>query len=280
MSSAIFILTALAGLSCVFTLGYLLARRWDNYGVVDVIWSYAFAALALYYSALAEGWWVRRLVLVLMVGAWSMRLGTHLLLRVSRDHPREDGRYQAMRDAWKGGFGGRMFGFFQLQAVSVVLLGLPFFWIARNPVEEFHLMEWLGMALWTAAIAGEAVADAQLAAFRRERKDRRAVCDIGLWRYSRHPNYFFEWLVWVGFFLFACGSPWGWTGVLSPLVILYLILRVTGIPPTEAQALRSKGEAYAKYQARTNAFFPGPPRASVESISKSPFSADATRKQS
>jgi steroid 5-alpha reductase family enzyme len=86
------------------------------------------------------------------------------------------------------------------------------------------------------------------------------VCDVGLWRYTRHPNYFFEWLIWVGFFLVGSAAAWGWTGIIAPAVILYLLLNVTGVPPTEAQSLRSRGDAYRRYQATTNAFFPGPPR--------------------
>ena len=86
------------------------------------------------------------------------------------------------------------------------------------------------------------------------------MCDAGLWRYSRHPNYFFEWLVWVAFFVFASASPWGWLGVIAPAAMLFLLLRVTGIPLTEEQAVRSKGEAYRRYQQRTSAFIPWPPR--------------------
>jgi steroid 5-alpha reductase family enzyme len=100
------------------------------------------------------------------------------------------------------------------------------------------------------------LADAQLNAFKRRPDKSSPVCDVGLWRYSRHPNYFFEWLIWVAYFLFAAASPWGWLGILSPVAILFLLLKVTGIPMTEEQAVRSKGDAYRRYQKTTSAFVP------------------------
>ncbi|HEY5228157.1 MAG TPA: DUF1295 domain-containing protein, partial [Opitutaceae bacterium] len=115
--------------------------------------------------------------------------------------------------------------------------------------------------LWLVAISCEALADAQLAWFKRSGSNRGKVCDVGLWRYSRRPNYFFEWLIWVSYFLFASASPWGWLSIASPACILFLLLRVTGIPMTEEQSIRSKGDAYRRYQQRTSAFVPLPPRA-------------------
>jgi len=94
----------------------------------------------------------------------------------------------------------------------------------------------------------------------RRAQNRGRVCDVGMWAWSRHPNYFCEWCIWVGFFVFACGSPWGWTSVFAPAVILHLLLNVTGVPLAEASSLRSKGDAYRDYQRRTAAFFPTPPR--------------------
>jgi steroid 5-alpha reductase family enzyme len=254
-------LGALAALCLSFGIFYLLARRIDNYGIVDIAWSYAFGALATSYALFGAGWPVRRALIASMACAWSLRLGTHLLVRIARKHPEEDGRYRQLRRDWASGFAPRMAGFFQLQAVSVVVLGIPFLAACANPAPALGAVEWCGCAVWLAAISGEALSDWQLARFKRDPASAGAVCDAGLWRYSRHPNYFFEWLVWVSYFLFACGSPWGWTGILSPACILYLLLRVTGIPATEEQSLRSKGEAYRRYQERTSAFVPLPPRA-------------------
>lgn len=253
--------TALVALAVGFAGLFLFARRIDNYSVVDVAWSLAFAALAVFYALFGDGWWSRRVLIGVIASAWSLRLGIHLWRRVAAHHPVEDGRYGEMRERWQGNLAGKMAAFFQFQAVSVVVLGLPFLFAAGNPAPSLHPLEIVGALLWLAAWTGESIADAQLARFKREPANQGRVCDVGLWRYSRHPNYFFEWLIWVGFFLVGSAAPWGWTGIIAPAVILYLLLHVTGVPPTEAQSLRSRGEAYRRYQATTNAFFPGPRRA-------------------
>jgi steroid 5-alpha reductase family enzyme len=251
---------ALAALCALFALVYALARWIDNYGIVDIAWSYSFAVLAFIYAIFGAGWPVRRAMIAAIVTVWSLRLGTHLLVRIVRKHPEEDGRYRQLRKDWGPGFKLKMAGFFQMQAVSVVLLGIPFLAACSNPQPVLATLEWAGAALWLVAISGEALADAQLSMFKKEGKNAGAVCDAGLWRYSRHPNYFFEWLIWVSYFLFACASPWGWAGILSPACILFLLLRVTGIPATEEQSVRSKGDAYRRYQERTSAFVPLPRR--------------------
>jgi steroid 5-alpha reductase family enzyme len=251
---------ALAALCMLFALLYAFARWINNYGIVDIVWSYSFALLALIYALLGPGWPIRRALIASLVTTWSVRLGTHLLVRIARKHPEEDGRYGQLRKDWAGSFHLKMAGFFQMQAASVVLLGIPFLAICTNPAPALAPLEWCAAALWLIAISGEALADAQLARFKHGPENKGSVCDVGLWRYSRHPNYFFEWLIWVSYFLFACASPWGWIGIISPACILYLLLRVTGIPLTEEQSIRSKGEAYRQYQKRTSAFVPLPSR--------------------
>lgn len=260
MNPPLLILSALAGMCTAFALLYLLARRIDNYGIVDVAWSYAFAVLALFYAFFGHGWPIRKALLASMVIVWSLRLGTHLGRRVIGHHPVEDGRYAQLRKDWAANFGLKMFGFFEVQAVSVVLLGAAFFIVSVNPTPRLHALELAGAILWLLALAGEAVADAQLAAFKRNQANQGKVCAVGLWRYSRHPNYFFEWLIWVAYFLFALASPRGWVAAIGPVSILWLLLRVTGIPLTEEQSLRSKGEAYRRYQQSTNAFVPWFPK--------------------
>jgi steroid 5-alpha reductase family enzyme len=260
MTALLLIIAALAGLCAVFALCYVLARRLDNYGIVDIAWSYAFAALALFYAACAPGWPVRRALIATMAVLWSLRLGTHLHRRVMGHHPVEDGRYVQLRRDWAGNFAPKMFGFFQLQAASVVLLGAAFLISCLNPDAHLHPLEITGALLWLLALGGESLADAQLAAFKRNPANKGRVCGAGLWRYSRHPNYFFEWLVWVAYFLFALSSPGGWIAVIGPASILFLLLRVTGIPLTEEQSIRSKGDAYRRYQQTTSAFVPWLPR--------------------
>ena len=145
---------------------------------------------------------------------------------------------------------------FLIAALFGLFLSLPFLLAALNPAPTLSAFEYAGIALWLIALAGEAVADAQLAAFKRDPTSHGQVCQRGLWNYSRHPNYFFEWLIWVAWALFALASPYGWIALLCPLLMFYFLFRVTGIPATEAQALRSKGDAYRRYQQTTSAFVP------------------------
>ena len=256
------LLLTTVGLMIVFALAYGVARRIDNYGIVDFVWAYCFTAVAWHYALTGHGWAARGLVIAALATIWSVRLGSHLYARVMGHHPTEDSRYVQLREDWRGNFAPRMFGFFQLQAVSIVILSAPFFFPARNAFPGFNAWEIVGTAICVLALLGETLADGQLKAFIRRPENKGKVCNVGLWRYSRHPNYFFEWCVWMGFAIFACGSAWGWIGLIAPAAILHLLLNVTGVPMAEASSLKSKGEAFRDYQRTTNAFFPGPPRSS------------------
>lgn len=264
MTALPLVLLALGSLCVLFAALYFLSRRLDNYGFVDIAWSYAFGGMTAFYALAGPGWPVRRALIAAMAVLWSARLGTHLAIRVIGHHPEEDGRYRQLRQDWAGNFASKMFGFFQMQAASVVLLGAGFLIVCLNPAPQLHPLEVAGVVIWLLALTGESLADRQLAAFKRDAKNKGQVCDVGLWRYSRHPNYFFEWSIWVGYFVFALASPFGWIAVIGPASILYLLLRVTGIPMTEEQSLRSRGEAYRRYQERTSAFVPWPRKSSSE----------------
>jgi steroid 5-alpha reductase family enzyme len=247
-------------LATLFALGRWWAGRIDNFGILDVLWTYGFLLTAALAAVLGPGWGPRRIVMALLVATWSLRLGTHVVVRVARAHPREDPRYGQWRRAWGRKFASRMTGFFQLQAASVVLLSTAFFVACANLRPGFTRMEAGSAVLALLGIGGEALADAQLAGFKRAAPDRSSVCDAGLWRFSRHPNYFFEWVTWLGFFGFGLGSPEGWLGVVGPAAILYFLLGVTGIPMTERQSLASKGAAFRRYQETTSAFIPWVPK--------------------
>ncbi len=142
---------------------------------------------------------------------------------------------------------------------------LRFFWRRGFRADALRLQDYLGALILLAGIAGEALADAQLKKFRNDPANKGRVCDVGLWRWSRHPNYFFEWLGWLAYPVIAI-SPhyaWGWVALLAPAFMYWILVHVTGIPPLEAQMLRSRGERYRDYQARTSAFFPLPPHKGV-----------------
>lgn len=191
-----------------------------------------------------------------MVVLAGVRLGTHLAFRIISHLKEEEGRYEQLRKEWAPSPDKKFFFFFQFQAISNVLLAIPFFAAAMNTDGKLSILEYAGAGLWAISVICEAVADAQLSAFKKNPENKGKVCDTGLWYYSRHPNYFFEWLMWVSYFIFALASPYGYLAVISPAVILYLLLKVTGIPATEQQSLRSKGEAFKKYQATTSVFIP------------------------
>lgn len=239
---------------------WVFARRMNNAGIVDIWWSYGFAPVAVFCGLLGSGHPIRNGLIAAMVCAWSLRLGTHLYKRVMAHHPEEDPRYEALRVQFPKHTWLMFFGFFQLQGVLIGVLSLPIALACSNPTGGIGFFEVAGFVLWIVAIGGEAVADAQLAYFRSQPANRGRVCDLGLWKYSRHPNYFFEWLVWVAFFIFALGAPFGWAGILSPALMLYFLTCVTGIPPSEAHSLVSRGDAYRSYQKRTSPFIPWFPK--------------------
>lgn len=260
MDSPTLLLTALLAAIVSFAALFFVAKRMNNFGIVDIAWSLGFAPLALFYAWGAQGELFRRLAIVAMVVAWSGRLGSYLARRVLGHHPIEDGRYQQLRREWGAKVNVKMFFFFQAQAGLLVGLSVPFVLIARNAAPAWHPLEIAGGLLWFVAVGGEALSDRQLSRFKADAANRGRVCDAGLWRLSRHPNYFFEWLVWVAFALFASASPWGWTTVYCPALMLFFLLNVTGIRYTEDQLLRSKGAAYRAYQQRTSAFVPWFPK--------------------
>jgi steroid 5-alpha reductase family enzyme len=252
-------LLAVAVLSIGFTAVYFAARRLDNYGIVDVAWAFGLCPIAILYATLGQGDETRRILVAALASLWSLRLGTYLAVRVLGKRHTEDGRYQQLRKDWSHRFGLKMFCFFQAQAVLLSVLSLPFLFSSFNQSANLHPVEIMATGLVLLAVAGEAVADLQLARFKGNPLNRRRVCDAGLWRWSRHPNYFFESLSWFGFAFFASVSPWGWVALICPLLMLYFLLRVTGVRYTEDQLLRSKGEAYLQYRERTSAFVPIPP---------------------
>jgi steroid 5-alpha reductase family enzyme len=260
MSPSSLLLLAFIAAATVFAALFFVARRMNNFGIVDIAWAAGFAPVAGLYAAFGDGAGWRRGLIAAMAALWSLRLGGHLARRILGHHPVEDGRYQQLRREWAGKLNSRMFLFYQAQALLLVILSLPFLLAARNPSPHWHALEIAGVGLWIVALAGETLADVQLARFKRDAANRGRVCDAGVWRLSRHPNYFFEWLVWVAFALFAAGSPWGWVAAYCPSLMLYLLLAVTGIRYTEDQLLRSKGEAYRAYQRRTSAFVPWFPK--------------------
>jgi steroid 5-alpha reductase family enzyme len=226
-----------------------------NATLVDIAWAANLGLLAVLYARLSPGLVERRILIALLAGLWALRLSSFLFVDRALGRP-EDGRYQALREVWGTRANLNFFVFFQAQALLDVVLSLPFALVCMNPASELHALEWAGAALWLVAISGESLADLQLARFKRDPSSRGKTCRRGLWKYSRHPNYFFEWLHWIAFALFALAAPHGWLALSSPAIMLYLLFRVTGIPATETQAVKSRGADYIDYQRTTSAFVP------------------------
>lgn len=238
---------------------WLLQRRTRDAGVVDLGWTWGVGVLAVGWVALTPGLLERRLLVWLMIGAWSARLGWHILAdRVLP--PGEDGRYADLRRRWGGAFDRRMLWFFQAQALLAVAFALPAPVAAGVERPALGWPEAAAVLIWLTALGGEWLADRQLARHKADPANRGRTCRRGLWRYSRHPNYFFEWLGWWSYAVLALGSPWWWVPVAAALLMLVFVLRVSGIPPTEARALASRGDDYRRYQRETSAFVPWFPR--------------------
>lgn len=247
---------------CALTmaLAWLRQRSTRDATSVDVVWTVNLGLLALLYAALGDGAGPRRILLAVLVGAWCARLSLHLLrTRVLVADHGEDKRYAELREAWGERAQPRFFWLYQAQALLDALLSLPFLLVAMDGDAALGWLEGAAALVLAASVVGESVADSQLAAFKADPANRGRTCRSGLWRYSRHPNYFFEWLAWCAFALLALGAPWGWLGLSAPLLMLFLLLKVTGVPPAESQALRSRGDDYRAYQRTTSAFFPWVP---------------------
>jgi steroid 5-alpha reductase family enzyme len=238
---------------------WVVGRKRKNYGTVDVGWTAGVGLMAVFCALVGGGWPLRRLLVGLMGGIWAFRLAYYIVVdRVLT--PQEDGRYQRLRAHWAEMADGYFLLFFMAQTFLVTLFALPFLPLARDPAVGLRSWEVAGACLWLLAFVGESVADRQLVRFRRNPDNRGKTCRQGLWRYSRHPNYFCEWLHWWAYVLFGLGTA-GWALTLvGPVLMLVFLFRLTGIPYTEQQALASRGDDYRRYQRSTSVFFPWPPR--------------------
>ncbi|MBM3543541.1 MAG: DUF1295 domain-containing protein [Alphaproteobacteria bacterium] len=255
-----------AALATIMAGAWAIHQRTGNSGFVDAVWTFSLGAVGvvsalvpLYPADVTSG---RQLLIAALVAAWSLRLGSHIVRR-SLARP-EDPRYAVLIRQWGLNAPKQMFLLLQKQSIVTVPLALGLFVAARNPAPLFGLQDWVALLIVVGAITGEAIADRQLTACIRDRGERLRVCARGLWRWSRHPNYFFEWLFWLAFPLFAIdssgGYPQGWLALAAPACMYWLLVYVSGIPPLEQHMVRKYGAAYRDYQSRTSAFLPWPPQ--------------------
>lgn len=260
------LLVAALALAILMTGAWFAQRRTGQSGWIDAIWSFSVGlvgvGLALVPIGAGAGPGPRQMIVAALAFIWSMRLGLHIMRRALKG--REDSRYRALAGEWGDDFARRLFWFLQIQAAAAFLLVLSIVAAAQNPAPFPGAGDLLGAAILIVAIGGEAIADRQLRRFAANPANRNRICETGLWRLSRHPNYFFEWLGWLAYPLIAIGlppaNPVGLIALIGPVFMYWLLVHVSGIPPLETQMARSRGEAFAVYQRRVNAFFPGPAR--------------------
>ena len=261
-------------LSVLMAGAWMVQQRTGNSGWVDTIWTFAVGLV----GAGSALWPVadaapnpRQWLVAALVAIWSVRLGLHIAVRTAAIT--DDPRYAAFAREWGVDSPRRMFVFLQNQGFGSIPLVFAIFVAARFPLTALRFQDYLGALILLIGIAGEALADAQLRNFRIDPANKGRVCDVGLWRWSRHPNYFFEWFGWLAYPVIAIPIgdplyyplyyPWGWASLLAPLFMYWILVHVTGIPPLEQQMLRSRGERYRDYQSRTSMFFPRPPQKGV-----------------
>jgi len=262
------LLAALLFLSLVMACAWAWQRRVNDIGWVDVFWTFGTAAAG---AGLALAWavdgaaWPRRALVIALIVLWAVRLGLHVAVRVARAS-HEDGRYRDLRETWGSSLQRRLFGFLQVQAAVSTGLAAAVALAANRPAPGLGVGDVVGVTIALLAVGGEALADRQMEAFRRDPANAGRVCDRGLWAWSRHPNYLFEWLGWFAYPAFALdltgAYPQGWWAFLAPAVMFSVLRYGTGVPPLEAHMLRTRGQAFRDYSARVPVFLPLPPRRS------------------
>ena len=255
-------------LSILMALAWVVQQGTGNSGWVDTIWTFSVGLVGAHSALLAVAGAslnARQWLVAALVAIWSLRLGIHIAIRTAGIS--DDPRYAAFAAEWGADSPRRMFIFLQNQAFGSIPLVFAIFVAAHVPQGTLRLQDYLGALILLIGIGGEALADAQLKVFRKRPANQGRVCDAGLWRWSRHPNYFFEWFCWLAYPVIGLSLdyplyyPWGFATLLAPIFMYWILVYVTGIPPLEEQMLRSRGERYRAYQSRTSKFFPLPPRA-------------------
>lgn len=254
MSSLSLLLVGLIFCFFLMTISWFIAGRINFYSLVDAVWAYGIGFLGVFFVIFSDGSIEKNILVVLYSTLWSLRLGTYLTVRLKSHYPHEDRRYVDLKNKWGKG---KFFVFFQFQGLSQLLFSLPFLFLAIDADKRFTILNYVGLAVFIVGFLGESIADIQLNKFKKLATNKNLVCNVGLWKYTRHPNYFFEWLIWCGISISAMTSPYGYFGLLSPILMYLTLNYLTGVPAAEDQSLKSKGDLYREYQRTTNRFFPG-----------------------
>ena len=260
MPSPLLVLGLNLGLvAAAMVLLWTVSLRSRDVSVVDIAWGAAGALIGLVTFFLADGALPRRILLTGMSTFWGIRLALHIGIR--NKGKGEDFRYAAMREEHGDSFPLRsLFTVFLFQTLLIWAITIPvqLGQISAIP-PRLTLLDFFGAGLWILGYGVELAADRQLRDFLADPGNRGQVLDRGLWRYSRHPNYFGESLIWWGIFLVAAATPGGWITLFSPVIMTFFLLKVSGVPMLE-KALAERREGYREYMERTSPFFPWPPK--------------------
>lgn len=234
-----------------FVIGQLLKRN----DVADVAWGLGFVLLSwvLYINRPS----VQLSLATLLVTIWGIRLSTHIFIRNRKKS--EDYRYKQWREEWGKWFVLRsLLQVYLLQGLLLVVISAPVVGLGKNGLDSVSYVNFAGVLIWAFGFVFESVGDYQLSQFIAEKRTKGEVLQTGLWRYTRHPNYFGEVAQWWGIWLIAYDSPWFWYVVIGPLTITLLILKVSGVPLLERRYAGDKH--YEAYKKRTSMFIPIPPK--------------------
>lgn len=259
MATGAILAVAAAWTALAMLLLWLASLRLRDASIVDVYWGPGFAAIATLSFLVSGGGHPRRALVLGLALLWGLRLGGYLLWRNAGRG--EDPRYRAMRRRHGDRFGVvSLWSVFGLQGVLMWIVSLPLQLTQAAPgPASLGPLDALGAVLWGAGMLFETVGDLQLARFKADPASQGRVLDRGLWRYTRHPNYFGDFLVWWGFGAIALAGPTGAVALVGPALMSVLLMRYSGVPTLE-RSIGRRRPGYAEYQRRTNAFFPGPPR--------------------
>jgi steroid 5-alpha reductase family enzyme len=272
---AVALVAIAAALSLVMSLAWAVERRTGNSGWIDSVWTFGLGCVGIACAFVPIGAGTpevlpRHVLVAAAVALWALRLGAHIVERTVGIV--DDPRYAKLRQGFGAQASWQMWLLVQKQALVSIPLALAMFLAAHNPAPGLRPQDYLAILIFAAAIGGEALADTQLRQFRRMSSGHGGICESGLWRWSRHPNYFFQWLGWLCYPLVAIDLagfyPWGWLALVAPACMYWLLVYVSGIPPLEEHMLKTRGAKFGAYQARTNAFFPWPPRPMAAAVQR------------
>jgi steroid 5-alpha reductase family enzyme len=251
------IVSAIAGVSALMLLFFCVAQYIRNNSIADIAWGIGFALIAASLLVARGTYTDLQLLVVTLVLIWASRLSTHIALRqMGRG---EDPRYTAWRASWgKQQALGAFLSVFLLQSILMFVVSAPVIAVQLGALESIGILAKLGTLVWIIGFACEVIADAQLAAFLQKAENRGQLMTNGLWRYSRHPNYFGEILIWWGIYIIALSVPYGWLSIVGPATITYLLRYVSGVPLAE-RSLESHPE-FAQYKKTTSILIIWPPK--------------------